>query len=70
MAKLFTSRVAADVTDNMVQIHGGVGFMLDYPAQRYYRDAPRSSSSEGTSQMQQIVIAGSMLSEYGVTVRP
>ena len=45
MAKLFTSRVAADVTDNMVQIHGGVGFMLDYPAQRYYRDARRSSSS-------------------------
>ena len=70
IAKLFASRAAADVTDNMVQIHGGAGFILDYPIQRYYRDARSLEILEGTSQMQQIVIAGSMLAPYGVKVKP
>ncbi len=70
MAKLFASRVAADVTDNMVQIHGGAGFILDYPIQRYYRDARSLEILEGTSQIQQAVIAGGMLAPHGVKVRP
>ncbi len=70
MAKLFSSRMAADVTDQVVQIHGGAGFIVDYPVERYYRDARALEILEGTSQIQQIVIAGAMLADYGVKVRP
>jgi butyryl-CoA dehydrogenase len=70
MAKLFTSRMAAVVTDQAVQIHGGSGFILDYPIERYYRDARALEILEGTSQIQQIIIAGSLLAGYGVKVRP
>ncbi len=70
MAKLFASRMAAEVTDLAVQIHGGIGFMQDYPVERYYRDARALELVEGTTQMQQIVIAGDLLAEYGVKVKP
>jgi alkylation response protein AidB-like acyl-CoA dehydrogenase len=70
MAKLFASRMAAEVTDQAVQIHGGIGFMQDYPVERYYRDARALELVEGTSQIQQVVIAGDMLAVYGVKVKP
>jgi butyryl-CoA dehydrogenase len=70
MAKLFASRMAADVTDQAVQIHGGYGFIVDYPVERYYRDARALELVEGTSQIQQIIIAGSLLADYGVKTRP
>jgi alkylation response protein AidB-like acyl-CoA dehydrogenase len=70
MAKLFTSRMAADVTDQALQIHGGYGFMTDYPIERYYRDARALELVEGTSQVQQIVIASDLLAPYGIKVRP
>lgn len=70
MAKLFSSRMVAQVTDQVVQIYGGAGFILDYPVERYYRDARALEILEGTSQILQIVIAGALLAEYGVKVRP
>ena len=70
MAKLFTSRMAATVTDQVVQIHGGYGFIKDYPIERYYRDARALEILEGTTQIQQIVIAGGLLAGYGIKVRP
>lgn len=70
IAKLFTSRMAAEVTDNMLQIHGGAGFIVTYPIERYYRDARALELVEGTSQIQQIVIAGGLLAAAGVKVRP
>jgi alkylation response protein AidB-like acyl-CoA dehydrogenase len=70
MAKLFCSRMVAQVTDNMLQIYGGAGFILDYPIERYYRDARALEILEGTSQIQQVIIAGNVLSEYGVKIRP
>ena len=70
MAKLFSSRVAADVTDQAVQIHGGYGFIVDYAIERYYRDARALEIVEGTSQIQQIIIAGALLADHGIKVRP
>ena len=70
MAKLFSSRVAADVTDQAVQIHGGYGFIVDYAVERYYRDARALEIVEGTSQIQQIIIAGALLADHGIKVRP
>jgi alkylation response protein AidB-like acyl-CoA dehydrogenase len=70
MAKLFAARMAGEVTDNMVQVHGGAGFVTDYPIERYYRDARAMELVEGTSQMQQVVIAGNVLAPFGVKVRP
>ncbi len=69
-AKLFASRMAADVTNKMVQVHGGAGFVVDYPIERYYRDARAMELVEGTSQIQQIVIAGGLLASVGIKVKP
>jgi butyryl-CoA dehydrogenase len=69
-AKLFSARMAGEVTNKMVQVHGGAGFSADYPIERYYRDARAMELVEGTSQMQQIVIAGGLLGPMGVKVRP
>lgn len=70
MAKLFAGRMAGSVTNKMVQVHGGAGFSAEYPIERYYRDARAMELVEGTSQMQQIVIAGGLLAPVGVKVRP
>ncbi len=65
MAKLFAGRMAGSVTNKMVQVHGGAGFSAEYPIERYYRDARAVELVEGTSQMQQIVIAGGLLARRG-----
>ena len=70
MAKLFSARMAGAVTNKMVQVHGGTGFSADFPIERYYRDARAMELVEGTSQMQQIVIAGNLLGPLGVKVKP
>lgn len=49
------------VADRAVQIHGGAGYMRDYAVERFYRDVRLFRIYEGTTQIQQIVIAGSML---------
>ncbi len=70
MAKLYCGRMAGEVTNKMLQVHGGAGFIADYPIERYYRDARAMELVEGTSQMQQIVIAGGLLGPAGIKVRP
>ena len=70
IAKLFASRMAATVTNKMVQVHGGAGYVVDYPIERYYRDARAMELVEGTSQIQQIVIAGELLAGVGIKVKP
>lgn len=69
-AKLFASRMAAEVTNKIVQVHGGAGFVVDYPIERYYRDARAMELVEGTTQIQQIVIASNLLAGVGVKVKP
>jgi alkylation response protein AidB-like acyl-CoA dehydrogenase len=61
MAKLFASETACKVTDLAVQIHGGYGYSKSYPVERYYRDARVTRIYEGTSEIQRVVIARSVL---------
>ncbi|MEO0097059.1 MAG: acyl-CoA dehydrogenase [candidate division WOR-3 bacterium] len=62
MAKYFASQVAVEATRLAVQIHGGYGYTKDYAVERYYRDAKCMEIYEGTSEIQKIVIARSLIS--------
>lgn len=57
MAKLYASETALRVVDRAVQIHGGYGYVKDYPVERAYRDAKLTTIGEGTSEIQRLVIA-------------
>nr|MDO8091377.1 acyl-CoA dehydrogenase [Candidatus Sigynarchaeota archaeon] len=61
MAKLYSSKICTQVVSNAVQIHGGYGYMKDYPVERYYRDAKVLEIYEGTSEVQRMVIANQLL---------
>lgn len=60
MAKLYASEAASRAANKAVQIHGGYGFIKDYPAERYYRDVKLTEIGEGTSEIQRIIIAKSL----------
>jgi len=61
MAKLFAGEVAVRVANECVQIHGGYGFIKDYPAEKFYRDSKLCTIGEGTSEIQKLVIARQIL---------
>jgi alkylation response protein AidB-like acyl-CoA dehydrogenase len=61
MAKLFASEMAMRVTTDAVQVHGGYGYIKEYPVERFFRDAKITQIYEGTSQIQRLVIARSVL---------
>ena len=63
MAKEFASRVAVDVTNEAVQVHGGAGFVNDHDVERFYRDAKITQIYEGTSEIQKNIIARELLDE-------
>jgi alkylation response protein AidB-like acyl-CoA dehydrogenase len=63
MAKLFASEVAVKCANESVQIHGGYGFIKDYPAEKFYRDVKLCTIGEGTSEIQRLVIARQLLRE-------
>ena len=67
MAKLYASEAATWVTHQAIQVHGGYGFVKDYAVERYYRDARVMEIYEGTSEIQRLVIARSLLKD-GVKV--
>ena len=61
MAKLFASEAAVRVADEALQIHGGYGFIKDYPVEKFYRDVKLCTIGEGTSEIQRMVIARQLL---------
>ncbi len=61
MAKLFASEAAVRIADEAVQIHGGYGFIKDYPVEKFYRDVKLCTIGEGTSEIQRMVIARQLL---------
>lgn len=63
MAKLSASEAATFCSHQAIQILGGMGYVTDMPAERYYRDARITEIYEGTSEIQRLVIAGQILKE-------
>jgi acyl-CoA dehydrogenase len=63
MAKEFASRIAVDVADEAVQVHGGAGFVNDHDVERLYRDAKITQIYEGTTEIQKNIIARELLDE-------
>jgi len=63
MAKLYASEAAVRAADDCVQIHGGYGFVKDYPAEKYFRDVKLLTIGEGTSEIQRLVIARQLLNQ-------
>jgi alkylation response protein AidB-like acyl-CoA dehydrogenase len=61
MAKLFASEAAVRIANEAVQIHGGYGFIKDYPVEKFYRDEKLCTIGEGTSEIQRMVIARQLL---------
>jgi alkylation response protein AidB-like acyl-CoA dehydrogenase len=61
MAKLFASETAVHVAGEAVQIHGGYGFIKDYPVEKLYRDVKLCTIGEGTSEIQRLIIARHLL---------
>jgi alkylation response protein AidB-like acyl-CoA dehydrogenase len=61
MAKLFASESAVRIAGEAVQIHGGYGFIKDYPVEKFYRDVKLCTIGEGTSEIQRLVIARQLL---------
>jgi len=61
MAKLYTSEIAVEIATEGVQIFGGYGYIKDFPAEKYYRDAKLCTIGEGTSEIQKLVISRAIL---------
>jgi acyl-CoA dehydrogenase len=64
IAKLYGSEVYNRIADMAIQIHGGIGYMKDYPIERYFRDARITKIYEGTSEIQRNIIAAQLKREY------
>jgi butyryl-CoA dehydrogenase len=61
MAKLFAAETAMRVATDAIQVHGGHGYIKDYPVERFFRDAKITQIYEGTSQIQRLIVARSLL---------
>lgn len=70
MAKLIGATSASRITDNMLQVHGGYGYMKEYAIERMYRDFRALEIVEGTNEIQRVVIAAQVYRDKGVKVKP
>jgi len=61
-AKLLASEVSVRVAEDAIQVHGGYGYVKDYPVEKYFRDSKLLTIGEGTSEIQKMVIARQLLS--------
>ncbi|HEY3875628.1 MAG TPA: acyl-CoA dehydrogenase family protein [Candidatus Kapabacteria bacterium] len=64
MAKLFASETSVSVAEESVQIHGGYGYIKEYPVEKFWRDSKLLTIGEGTSEVQRMVIARKLMEEY------
>lgn len=64
MAKFYASEIATTATNEAIQIHGGYGFMKEFPVEKLYRDVKLMTIGEGTSEVQKMVIARNLLNMY------
>jgi len=64
--KMFATEACGRIADRVVQIYGGAGYMAEYEAERFYRDVRLYRIYEGTTQIQQLVIAKNMLREFAL----
>ena len=62
-AKLFASEAAVEIANEALQIHGGYGYIKDYPVEKFYRDIKLCTIGEGTSEIQRVVIARQLLAD-------
>ncbi len=65
MAKLYAAEAATRITHKALQVHGGYGYVADFPMERFYRDARITEIYEGTSEIQRLVVASNLLKEIG-----
>jgi alkylation response protein AidB-like acyl-CoA dehydrogenase len=70
IAKLLGGRTAVQVSHKMLQVHGGYGYMKEYAIERYYRDCRALEIAEGTSQIQQFLIAKDIYQQEGLEISP
>jgi alkylation response protein AidB-like acyl-CoA dehydrogenase len=61
MAKLYASEMSVRVANEAIQIHGGYGYVKEYPVEKFYRDSKICTIGEGTSEIQRLVIARQLL---------
>lgn len=64
LAKLYASEAAVKITEQAIQIHGGYGFTKDFPVEKFYRDVKLTTIGEGTSEIQRLIIAKSILNQF------
>ena len=65
MAKVFASETAIHCAMEAMRVLGGYGFTIDFPVERYYRDAPLMAIGEGTNEILQLLVADNLLREIG-----
>ena len=70
IAKLIGSQTAMQAANRMLQVHGGYGYMKEYPIERMYRDSRALEILEGTSEIQRFIIASHILREKGIKIKP
>jgi alkylation response protein AidB-like acyl-CoA dehydrogenase len=66
MAKYYAAEIALKACDTAITVHGGYGYCMDYPVERYYRDVKCYHIAEGTSQIQRLVIARELLGRFPI----
>jgi alkylation response protein AidB-like acyl-CoA dehydrogenase len=64
IAKLYASEISVQVSEESVQLHGGYGYIKEYPAEKYWRDSKLLTIGEGTSEVQRMVIARNLMKEF------
>lgn len=64
LAKLYASEIAVKITEQAIQIHGGYGFTKDFSVEKFYRDVKLTTIGEGTSEIQRLIIAKSLLNQF------